>query len=335
MTALLGELDQIDGVDGEPSMCSAASSREAGRGSVRACHGRILRRPLRDARRVVAVSDSLDIEQIVDFGSPPVVEVALGVQFTQSVIDLEVLAELARALRTEFPHRQQIEPLMRVSERFERPGATGFLDFRLGVPLPRTWFVSTDQRYLLQAQSDRLIFNWRRVEVGDAYPRYRAIRPKFDELRERLGRILADLGRPAPVIDLVEVTYINELAGLGPTSPEQHPPLGRLLRTVSDLGDGTFLPEPEDAGFVARYRIAPEEGGQPIGRLAVRTDPGYRTSDHQPIYLLNLTANIVGNYSNDDQVKECFDLGRKWVVRGFLDLTATDLQQRWEPETWH
>lgn len=275
------------------------------------------------------------IESIAEFERPPVVEVVLGVQFDRAAVDLEVLAEFATAIKAEFPMREQVEPLARSTESFARPANGPRFEFRFGgPPLPRTWFLGADQRLLVQLQADRLMLNWRRVELGDTYPRYATLRPKFDALREQVGGIISRLGRDRPVVDQVEVTYINELAGTHEPAPDRHPPLAGMLTTIVDLGSGGFLPLPEDVGYLARFRIpAPDGSGEPIGRLLVSTDAAYRKADQQPIYLLKLTANFVGRLTTEESVIDMLNIGRSWVVNGFLQLTTPEIQAQWGPIT--
>lgn len=275
------------------------------------------------------------IESIAEFERPPVVEVVLGVQFDRAAVDLEVLAEFATAIKAEFPNREQVEPLVRSTQSFARPPEGSRLEFRFGGPaLPRTWFISSDQRLLVQLQADRLTLNWRRVELGDAYPRYAALRPKFDALRRQLAEIVRGLGRDRPIVDQIEVSYINELAGPDEPPAHRHAALAGMLATVVDLEPGGFLPPPEDVGYLARFRIpAPDGVDQPAGRLLLSTDPAFRTVDERPIYLLKLTASLVGIYATEESVVDMLNLGRSWIVNGFLQVTTPEIQAQWGPIT--
>lgn len=283
------------------------------------------------ANRIRSARVNAGIQSIAEFERPPVVEVVLGVQFAESAVDLEVLAEFASAIRAEYPSRQQVEPLARATESFTRPADGPRFELRLGgSPLPRTWFVSSDQRLLVQLQGDRLILNWRRVDMGDEYPRFETLRPRFDSLRAELGAIIERLGRKRPAVDQVEVTYINELADPLNLAPDRHPALAQMLTTIAGPPSGGFLPPPEDEGYLARFRITSERAAsEPMGRLLVSTDAAYRTADQAPIYLLKLTANLGGELREEAAIIESLDLGRNWIVNGFLQLTAPELHERW------
>jgi uncharacterized protein (TIGR04255 family) len=269
------------------------------------------------------------IESIAEFDRPPVVEVVLGVQFDADTIDLEVLAEFARDIKPMFPMRRRLEPLQRTRESFHRPPPNAGIEFRFGPPLPLTQFLTPDDRFMVQLQGDRLTLNWRRVEQDDKYPRYRVLRPKFDEVFMMLLAVLERCGRDIRPLDYVEVSYTNELATDGESGGNAHPGLANMLTTLRDTETGGFLPRPEDVGFQARFRIpSPEDGLNPVGRLTVTTEPGYRSIDQRPIYLLMLRAGLIGAFA-PGEVNVIMDIGREWVVKGFLELTTPAIQETW------
>lgn len=267
------------------------------------------------------------IEHIVDFQRPPVVEVALGVQFAHPVVTLDVLSALVVRWREEYPFNEPQEPLPRVVETFDRPIGGPTLELRLGASWPRTWLLSADQSRLIQLQPDRVIVNWRRVEEGDEYPRYATLRPWLLTVLREVLAVATEYGGPPAPIDAVEVTYVNELASPQTVEVGSHPALERMVLPVGAV-DGTFLPDPEDTGYAARFRI--DEGDGPVGRLVVRTDIGFRNRDGAPIYLMNLTANIVRPARDAQGVPAALDLARRWVVKGFLDLTTKEMHEKWD-----
>jgi uncharacterized protein (TIGR04255 family) len=272
------------------------------------------------------------IAPIVDFEDPPVVEVVLGIQFQQAVIDLEVLADYAKAVKPAFPHRQQVEPLPKASEPFGRPPQHD-IEIRLGggPPLPRTWFQGDDQRLLLQLQADRLVLNWRRIALGDRYPRYETLRPQFDALLGTLSDVLRKLGRKRAPINHVEVSYNNELSTPGWDAPDAHPPLSDFLVALCrpEENADSFLPQSEDTAYRARFRMGTATEGAQAGRLVVQTDAAYRSFDVMPIYLLKLSAFMAGTLSDDEEVVAALDRGREWVVKGFLELVRPEVQEHW------
>ncbi len=274
----------------------------------------------------------MPVDHLVTFKQPPVTEVALGVQFSESVVDLEVLAAYSAQLSRDFPKRQQLEPLAPAREVFgAEPSAPTFtIELVPAYVMPRTWFLSEDERHLVQLQGDRLIVNWRKRDPSDTYPRYARLRPNFEERLSELRGCLADARRADPAVSLVEVTYVNELAWPDVRPGDVHPPLSRVLRAFRDEGDTAFLPRPEDSTLQSRFRISdPAAGVDSAGRLHTALQPAFRVGDLTPIYILKMTAHLVMQMSDDAGIVRALDLGREWVVRGFDEVTSTELHGIW------
>ena len=109
------------------------------------------------------------------YRNPPVVEVALSVQF-QRPEGLSV-AHLGLAwdkFKTRFPKIEQHAPLPPAFERRGQPVARPKLQIQLSSmeeEMPRIWMVSDDSHQLLQFQADRFIRNWRRYHNDrEPYP---------------------------------------------------------------------------------------------------------------------------------------------------------------------
>lgn len=273
-------------------------------------------------------------ERFVTYKKSPVTEVAIGVQFAEPVVDLDVLAAFSSALRSEYPGRTFQEPLPPIDERFDVPVGIN-LQFMLhaGARLPRVWFTSSDDRQVVQVQADRLILNWRRLDPDADYPRYDRLRAVFDQLLRMLREVVAEVHpeRTELAINHVEVTYINEVEVPGSVPGGPHPGLDRILRDVTTHSG--FLPGNEVATWHARYVIAAPDGGKPIGRLYASAQPGYRSADQMPIYSLTLTANRRADMLDQADINRALASGHEWTVRGFDDLVSEEMQQVWEKQT--
>jgi uncharacterized protein (TIGR04255 family) len=275
------------------------------------------------------------IDDLGSFDRPPVTEVVLGVQFAAPVVDLDVLATFGLRVKDRLPVREQHPPLPRVEESFSVKFRSPRIQLKVlqGFELPRAWFVSADQREVVQLQSDRLVVNWRRMAPDDRYPRYAKLRPLFDGHLATLQTCLTELGKPIGTVDFVEVTYLNEVAV--PGAPEaRHPPLSQALSVIREPPAGGSLPQAEDSTFNARYRIPdPAGGGQPAGRLYVGAEPRLRSADLVPIYLLRMTSHIVTRMPDNEAVLQAMDLGRTWAKKGFDELTTPEIRNLWQPLT--
>ena len=84
----------------------------------------------------------------------------------------------------------------------------------------------------------------------------------------------------------------------------------------------------EDAGLRLRF-VIPNKEGEPIGRLHAALEPGYRTDDRRPMFVLELTARGAPLGEGITGVLAFLDLGREWVVRGFTSMTTPVMHKEW------
>jgi uncharacterized protein (TIGR04255 family) len=270
----------------------------------------------------------------VDFGDPPVAEVALTVQFARPIADIAVLAEFVTRLASEFPAQTLQPALPRMQEVFNRPQAVPSFEMRFDQmsALPRTW-LSGDGPYLVQIQPDRLAFNWRReAQPQDrGYPGYRAIRAEFLRHYALLLEI-ASVIHPGelPDVDLCEAFYVNPIAIPGHESRSFHPDLSQVLRLVSPASRETFLGVPEDETLQTRWRIPSQvDVDRPAGRLYLSASPALDPQTNLPIYLVNLTGHVLPSEESQEAALSALDLAHDWVVRGFEAITTETMHEAW------
>ena len=116
------------------------------------------------------------------------------------------------------------------------------------------------------------------------------------------------------------MTYINHI----PLSKDGiNRDIGRILpdctwRTLPER----FLPEVDGFTWNPVFRLP--DGN---GRLYVKAQIGFRVNDNTPILLLELTTRGIGADRSTKGMQLWFDLAREWIVRGFTDLTGTDIQK--------
>ena len=123
-----------------------------------------------------------------------------------------------------------------------------------------------------------------------------------------------------------ELTYINHLfAG------QQWKTLGDLSELVSVWSGRTtdaYLPDPEDVRLAWQYRF--EESAKPLGRLHVKVQSAFRTSDRLPVILLQLLGRGAPLGGGVDGVLAFADRAHEWIVRGFTSLTTDRMHAVWE-----
>jgi len=266
-----------------------------------------------------------------DFENPPVVEVALGVQFDPiaglTVPQLGLLWD--RCFRKDFPNSEEHAPLESTIERFGISGlGNGGVRIQMAnrPPSPRVWFLSNDGSELIQVQPDRFTHNWRKGGRSVEYPRYDHIRREFSEEISKFEKHIEAEGLGKVTPNQCEVTYVNHIS----TNEEwqTHAEMGNVIALCKPEFSEEFLPEPEELHMKGSF-VIPHDDGTPLGRLRFSMEPAFRRSDNAPVFLLNLVAR--GRPTNEGLagVLGFMDIGRKWIVRGFAALTTPKMHAVW------
>jgi uncharacterized protein (TIGR04255 family) len=267
-------------------------------------------------------------QDLPDFRKPPVAETVLSLQFEPiGGLTTAHVGLLWQRFRDQLPLVEERPPLPPVFERFEAPKPPEVeVTVKDRLPAPRVWFLNQAKTELIQVQPDRLVHNWRKVLGIEPYPRYEPIREKFRQEVEIFEQLLRDEGVGTLIINQCEVTYVNHIEPSGVW--ERHGQLDMVLRNWSRLPTGIFLPEPEDAA--ARIRFVIPSQGKPVGRLHVSFQPAWKKADNSALFSLTLTARGMPLGEGKEGAFAFFDLGRRWIVKAFADLTTPEMQLIWE-----
>lgn len=265
-----------------------------------------------------------------DYERPPLVEVALAVQFAELQGYRTVHAGLlwADKFRDAYPHLREQPPLDPTFEVFGPQARAPQLLIRQmpGPPVPRLWFMNDSETELVQIQANRFVRNWRKVGDGENYPRYERLRERFLVELEEIDAFFKgwEIGAIQP--NQCEITYVNRLE-LDDHDLRVHP--GTALKLFSREGlrsDGQIgsLPEPEDCNLSARYVIK-DANDRPCGRLLVALRPW----SNEPALRLDLTVRGAPATAHFDAVRDFLDQGRRTIVHGFTAITTEEMHKRW------
>ncbi|MCP3959201.1 MAG: TIGR04255 family protein [bacterium] len=258
-----------------------------------------------------------------DFEAPPLTEVALSVQFdTLDSFSVHHVGLLWQEYRDRFPVVEQHQTLPSVIERFaDSPGQREIsLSLVRTAPLPRVWFLGDDGTELVQIQADRFIYNWRKSDGDDQYPRYGSVVARQQEELARFSDFANNhaLGPLKP--SQCEVTYVN-LIELGDGGAQD------ILTVLAEEYSDDYLPAAESAGLALAYTMA-LPGGHP-GRLHVSANTKLTAvATGTPVMRLTLTARGAP-LDGEDGIRGLFDAGREWIVRGFCSITTAKMHALW------
>lgn len=254
-----------------------------------------------------------------DFGNPPVIEVVFGIQFDE-LRDMKVphLGFFWEKLgRTEYPECQEMPLLAPIRETYnEAFEQAEHFAFRNQPPLPRLFFLNARKDHLIQFQEDRFLQNWRKVETDDKYPRFRELFPKFVKSWHLLSEFTKEQGIGNPKANQYELTYVN------------HIPQGEGWHSLSDINKvfpefscnskACFLPEPESVSWRKTFKFAENKG-----RLYASMQQGFNRETKKNVLMLELTARGF----SENGLEEWFIMAHEWIVRGFADLTGSEIQK--------
>ncbi|MEX2557776.1 MAG: TIGR04255 family protein [Actinomycetota bacterium] len=263
-----------------------------------------------------------------EFDRPPVVEVAIGVQFEpikgfrQAHIGLfwnEIRVDYPTALdqpRLEIPVESFDEALIGPSFQVE------LID---SPPVHRAWFVSVDESLLVQVQDDRLIHNWR--HRGGGYPRFEPLLELFWSHFDKYTARLADTGLKVPPVQQAELTYINWIPAI--SMSEFFRPSSAAELDLPGVGS-----HPDAQRWSARYPIL--DGDALVGRLAVEAQPGRRVEGGKVATGFQLALTFRAPVSKDasaGSISALLLLGRNAIVWTFTEMTTPAMHEEWGRRT--
>lgn len=260
------------------------------------------------------------------FESPPVVETAISVSFKPlKGFGNAHLGLFWQQVRDEYPQRTDAEPIEPQEERFDgRRGPTPpRLQFRLSRvrPAARLQMASQDGHRMVQLQNGRLVYNWRRLNEEETYPRWSSVRPAFDDALAALTRFL-EAERLGPLIPTQwEVTYYNFLLqGREWQTPADWP---RIVPGIVGSAAKVSMASLESLNANWHY-LLPKDSG----RLHVDLFHGYTGADEDAREALIMQLTARGPIATD--LSTGLELGHTAIVGTFAEITSEEIHQTWK-----
>jgi uncharacterized protein (TIGR04255 family) len=200
---------------------------------------------------------------------PPASEVALGIQF-YSILNPVHLGLYYERVKSRFPKIQMQPPILPVFETFgPNISPVPQLTFTHGMQ-PRMWFLSDDDNFLIQLQSDRLLVNWRTGPQSTPYPHFDQVQAVFTNALDEL-EALVQSEKMTMAVNQCEVVYINPIptanTGISISEPQ------RVFRVCSAERGSEWQEPLEQISCNARYQLK-DQAGTPYGRLTVTLASG-------------------------------------------------------------
>ncbi len=262
-----------------------------------------------------------------DYERPPAVETLLGLEFLPlQNWKTPYFGLFWQQIRREYPEAEVHPPLLKSDGggiKVELNQEQARLQFSGELPV-RWWYFHSSGKRLVQVQSTSFIQNWRKRDKNDPYLHYDELKPSFQRLWEKFCQFLHRHKVEPPTIQACEVTYVNHIdRGQG---WKTFADLGNVVKGWSSATSSEFLPAPQTISMSLVYPIGKQ------GHLNVLLQPGIRESDGTETIQLTLSARCRPVGSSAKDLAETFDLGREWVVRGFVDFTTEAMHSLWKPK---
>ena len=234
---------------------------------------------------------------------------------------------MGRRLRRESlevtPHRSVLAAnspeFPRCEQAFPIPG-TEFIDPSTGLPIPRVWLINAADDRLVQLQPGRFLFNWRRREGAEPYPRYKTLSDRFFGLFQEFQSFVARTGLARL---RSRSTSLRTSIAFSTRELEIPESIGRVIEHLSwNKERYRFLPQPSPINWQARFDF-PEGPGS----LPAKLSPARHAKEGKDLLVLELSARGLPAEAPLDSMKEWFSHAHRWIVRGFEDLTSDEAQK--------
>jgi uncharacterized protein (TIGR04255 family) len=144
------------------------------------------------------------MSKMIELKKPPVIEVVIGAQFNNPMLDNSLIYNFYQKIKSNYPKIQEQPPLPSIIEYPNKPNLTRILQgFNT-----RRFFINTNGDRLIQLQSDRLLFNWRKNSETDEYPKFNSVLNGFLEVFNSLNLEIANLPEK---LNQFELTFIDHI----------------------------------------------------------------------------------------------------------------------------
>lgn len=268
-----------------------------------------------------------------EFERPPVVEVALAIEFEQPMRFQALDLARFRDAWADWPvvEERPVLPPMEESNGGEDALADDLLKalLREDEPPPRLWLQNDAEDRVVQIQHDRLVVNWHKSDAGGDYPRYGSVRDHLQDAWDRLNDVYVDLGSNESVVpSLCEMQYVNHIdSGYGWTSPQD---TERLMVPWQGVEGSKFFADNHLTYFNVHTHFPEDREGW----LAIRCWTSHYSpdgpDDPSPLMVLSLTARGRVESGNFQSALDFFDVAHRWVVEGFIEITTQEAHKIWK-----
>ena len=249
----------------------------------------------------------------INFENSPISEVVVSTYFNPPLSNLrsEHIGLFWKKLKSEFPVVNQQLPAG------AQPDPTANELF----PMPRYWFIGTDDIDLIQVQKNAFIFNWRRR--NNEYPRFHGhIKPAFDRYYNLFDEFIrTEVMIPRLSIDLCELTYVNTIEKCDFWAGPQD--TNKVISSFISLDPG--ISNSSLLGFSCNYSYEITTDLQ----LNLNIRNGFVAHrQNMPVLVFEIKANTRFEQVLKSEVDEWFERAHDAIIECFVSITSRDIQEQ-------
>ncbi|WP_425616035.1 TIGR04255 family protein [Anatilimnocola sp. NA78] len=265
----------------------------------------------------------------ITYGQPPLVEVAMSVQFAPPKgFHLGHFGVLWSLMRGDYTQAKATQPIIPIPDDFGNKGPWLPQTLRLALidsPECRLQMNSTDERWMCQVQQDRLVVNWRMRE-GE-YPRYDATWVRFKHAWSVLHQLFKEHELEAARPLIWELTYVNRIpAGELWKSPNDWPKVvpGLWRNGVTDI------PGARLHGLVGQWVWQADDE---CARVMVEPKP-HKDGPNENLYL-HITSRGTFRFTEQtsdslERIERGLGIGHSMIVTTFDTIVSSDAKKAWK-----
>jgi uncharacterized protein (TIGR04255 family) len=263
------------------------------------------------------------------FQNPPVVELALAVQFVRlEKLRSPQMGLLWQELKRKYPKFEELAELPPMEDALSGPN-TEVRIVEEDSLARRVWFLNEEGTDLLQIQRDRIAHNWRRLSDESPYPSFQETLAVFQEEFAHFEDFSSRMELGPVSADRCELTYVDHI-DVGDRA---------AVRTLGSLGDllGFWqrgfsvkaLGEPRFAACQLRFR-SEKAAGSPAIDVLVEVSPARYLQGHRNILLMKTIAQGAASGENWEAVNRFMNEAHDLIQDCFLSITTREIQDFWK-----
>jgi uncharacterized protein (TIGR04255 family) len=255
------------------------------------------------------------------YATPPLSEVVCGLVFKKlSRFAIPHVGLLWQDYQPEFSLFKEMPPIEDPSE--VNPLGKPIVEEVDSFPMPRFWFIRPEDETVIQVQTDRFFYNWKKGSSQRTYPRFEQVYKGFETEFAKFDKFITETGLGTVDCTEYELTYVNTVSprnGL-----ENFTQVAKIIPKLAPMFDPNSKLQPSALRTQANFDLMHICGGQ--GHIDIK--PFINSSDSQAGLILSLTVKGFDEDKSPNARTAWYQRAREWISSSFTELTSEEIQSK-------